>query len=764
MKSLLSRLQLGLRPRFLLAVFLAVMPALGLILFNAAEGRRVAAEQSERSAVQWSSVIANYQRDLERQARTLVAVLARDPVLLTADPAGCNERLGDLLFNAVKEPDNFFNFVAADLNGDIYCSARQGSAGNMHIRDRVYFHKVLETRSVYVDDYIYGKIIKAPIIPVAGPIFDARGELRGVMLVTINLAWIAKTMAPRLPAGAVLRIYDTQGTVLVQSPSHEEAVGQRGSDFEKVRACGANGVFTGMESDGTERLYACSLIPYGEHAFHVAIGVPRDQAYAEADRVLQRSLALFLLVTVGVMIGAWVFGSTLIVKDVQRLMAAAREMALGHLGTRVQARRTDEIGQLERAFNDMAVALETSAKEALAHEAALDAEVTNRRALQGKLLSSLQQLEEKEKAKTRFLAAAGHDLRQPVAAAGLFLEALKLSAPNPRQSELIDKLDQTVGIFTNQLERLLDISKFDAGLITPVLSTFNLAEVFSGLMQNFTPTARQQKLHLHLFLPARQTLRVRSDLHLLRSVLMNLVSNALKFTPEGGILVSARQRGDQVLIQVWDSGIGISPDELPFIFDEFYQVGNPQRNRHAGLGLGLSICQRTMAVLGGEVSCRSTLGRGSVFSFRLALTAEPHETLAPVTDSAVPAAGNGLWLRGKRVVVVEDDALVADGLRSLLQALGVRVQYFPNAEEALAHEACAAADFYISDYSLGGQRNGLEFLQAVQQTRPQRVRAVVITGETSTEFMQRVASSPWPVLHKPVNFDKLVASLLAQDA
>jgi hypothetical protein len=135
--NLLSRLRLGLRQRFLLAVFLAVISALGLILFNAAEGRRLVAEQSERSAVQWSGVIANYQRDLERQARTLVAVLARDPALFTAGHAGCNKHFADLLFNAVKEPDNFFNFVAADLNGNIYCSARQATAGNMHIRDRV---------------------------------------------------------------------------------------------------------------------------------------------------------------------------------------------------------------------------------------------------------------------------------------------------------------------------------------------------------------------------------------------------------------------------------------------------------------------------------------------------------------------------------------------------------------------------------------------------------------------------------------------------
>ena len=368
---LLPRLRLGLRQRFLLAVFLAVIPALGLILFNAAEGRRIAAEQSERSAVQWSGVIANYQRDLELQARTLVAVLARDPGLLTTDHAGCNKHFADLLFNAIKEPDNFSNFVAADLDGNIYCAARQGTAGNMHIRDRVYFRKVLETRSIFVDNYVLGKISNVPVIPVAGPIFDAGGELRGVMLVTINLSWIAKTIAPRLPPGAVLKIFDSKGTVLVQLPGHDVAVGKRGLDFDKVRACGADRVFAGSESNGAEYLYACSLIPYGEHAFHVAIGIPRAQVYAEANQVQQRSLALFLLVTFAVMGGAWFFGNSLVVNEIQRLMMASREIASGLLGTRIETRRNDEIGQLAMAFNEMAAALDAHAKDALAREDAL---------------------------------------------------------------------------------------------------------------------------------------------------------------------------------------------------------------------------------------------------------------------------------------------------------------------------------------------------------------------------------------------------------
>jgi diguanylate cyclase (GGDEF)-like protein len=355
----------------LLAVFLAVIPALALILFNAAESRRLVAEQAERSVIQWSGVITNYQRDLEHQARTLVAVLARDSAVFNSNHTVCNEHFAELLLNAIKEPDNFSNFVAADLKGNIYCSARQGTANNMHIRDRVYFRKVLETKSVFVDDYVFGKISNVPVIPIAGPIFDADGELRGVMLVTVNLSWIAKTMSQRLPPGAVLKIYDSKGTVLVQLPDHDSAVGKSSLDFEKIRACGTNKIFTGIENNRTEYLYACSLIPYGEHAFHVAIGVPRTQAYAEADQVMQRSLALFLLTTLVVMGSAWVFGNSLIIKGIQRLMLASREIASGRLSTRMDTHRTDEIGQLEIAFNEMAAALESSEKDARAREDAL---------------------------------------------------------------------------------------------------------------------------------------------------------------------------------------------------------------------------------------------------------------------------------------------------------------------------------------------------------------------------------------------------------
>jgi PAS domain S-box-containing protein len=376
-----------------------------------------------------------------------------------------------------------------------------------------------------------------------------------------------------------------------------------------------------------------------------------------------------------------------------------------------------------------------------------------------KLLDSLHQLEEKELAKTRFLAAAGHDLRQPIAAANLFVDALKLASPTLLQSKLIDRLDQSMNTFAGLLERLLDISKFDAGLIKPQISSFNLAELFNWLEQNFAETAQNKQLHFRLYFPMKHTLIVRTDIGLLQSVLMNLVSNAIKFTAHGGILVSARLRGNTVLLQVWDTGIGIAEHDIAHIFDEFYQVANPERNREVGLGLGLAICRRAMSLLDGEVTCRSRSSGGSVFALTLPLNGAAHEVEAVPTSDSTTEIANAMFAHGKRVVILEDDPLVADGLLNLLQGLGAQVRHFRNAEEALRHSDIVNTDYYIVDYSLGGKLTGLEFLQTVQRQQPVPIRAVVVTGETSSQFIHRVADSPWPILHKPINYAKLAANL-----
>lgn len=385
-------------------------------------------------------------------------------------------------------------------------------------------------------------------------------------------------------------------------------------------------------------------------------------------------------------------------------------------------------------------------------------DITEQKMTEEKLLESLRKLEEKERAKTRFLAAAGHDLRQPVAAAGLFVYALKHTQPTLQQNELIEKLGQSMNAFSDLLKQLLDISKFDAGVIKPQLTTFNLAGQCEWLEQTFAQTSLDHKIKFHLFFSTNKLLLVRTDIGLLRSVLMNLVSNAIKFTVRGGILISARPRGACVLIQIWDTGIGISQANLPLVFDEFYQVANQQRNREAGLGLGLSICQRAMSLLGGKITCHSRPGQGSVFEFSLPLIEEHREIVRHGNHLWTDAAGE-IFVPGTRVVVLEDDELVASGLISVLRGFGAEVRHFYNTEDALLQDDIIDADYFIVDYALNGALTGIEFLASLQRRQHAPLRAVVVTGETSSQFISSVSGIPWPLLHKPIDFEKLALAL-----
>lgn len=386
-------------------------------------------------------------------------------------------------------------------------------------------------------------------------------------------------------------------------------------------------------------------------------------------------------------------------------------------------------------------------------------DITDRVEQEEKLRDTLHQLEEKELSRSRFLAAAGHDLRQPVAAANLFLDMLKLTVPSRQQSELIERLDQSMKIFSNQLTRLLDISRFDAGLIKPEIRAIDLTGVFDWLEQNFAQPALDKQLRFKFHFPLNRPLIVRADRDLLEAVLMSLVSNAIKFTAHGGILISARQRGDRVLLQVWDTGIGIAEADLPHIFDEFFQVSNPQRNRNAGLGLGLSIGQRAVGLLDSKIVCRSHPGRGSVFEFSLPLSDDTPETERPQTQTLPTVPADRSLFDGKNVVVLEDDELVSYAQTSLLRGLNARVLHFHNAEDALQQQATLEADYYIVDYSLGTGLTGYEFLQALQQRRQPPIRAVILTGETPSRLAAHIPEGSWPILHKPANLNQIISSL-----
>ena len=375
------------------------------------------------------------------------------------------------------------------------------------------------------------------------------------------------------------------------------------------------------------------------------------------------------------------------------------------------------------------------------------------------LREAIQAAESASRAKSRFLAAASHDLRQPVQSIRFFTDALRRGERSPAHARIADQLALSVNSLSDLLETLLDISKLDAGLVIADGSPLDIEAIFQSIDREFSLAAMAKDLRFKLAFPAR-SVRVLSDATLLMRLLRNLIDNAIKYTTHGGVLIGLRIRRRHVVFQVWDSGVGIAKADLKPIFDEYYQVGNAERDPGYGLGLGLSIVRRLAGVLGTEVRCRSRAGRGSVFEFSLPRAAdmpldeEPGVTLAP--PPAPPSER-----RWRRLAIVEDNALVAEALELALEAEADEIVSFRSAESALHDERCWSADAWITDLRLPGL-NGLQLLEQIAKLGGRIPPAVILTGDTAPERISLIQGAPWPVLFKPVNLDVLLQALIAQ--
>lgn len=381
------------------------------------------------------------------------------------------------------------------------------------------------------------------------------------------------------------------------------------------------------------------------------------------------------------------------------------------------------------------------------------------------LNESRNEINRKEQAKSRFLAAAGHDLRQPLAATNLFIGALKLTELTAEQSQLVQHLGHAMSTFNGLLDSLLNISKLDAGIIKPEFASINVVEIVNWLEQSFLPLARERQLGFRLYFPVKYPLFTYSDINLIKSVLMNLVSNAIKYTKAGGIMVSFRRCGGNVLIQVWDTGIGMKHEQIEHIFDEFYQIDNPQRDRKNGLGLGLAIAKRAMTLLGGKIECRSREGRGTVFEFKLPLdTISGEASLHDGREYLQEEDVCELIVSHKQIVVVEDDTLVSQAMISWLEGMGGKVRCFQSAEDALNSPDILNAEIYIADYMLGGKLNGIDFLNQLGERYGKPVNAILMTGDTSPAFMRQAEHCDWRVIYKPIDISKLLSAISVQAA
>ena len=354
------------------------------------------------------------------------------------------------------------------------------------------------------------------------------------------------------------------------------------------------------------------------------------------------------------------------------------------------------------------------------------------------------QLELANLAKSRFLAAASHDLRQPLHALNLFLDQRRSETSQVERSRLDAQIDTAVAAMNELFNSLLDISKLDAGVLAPSISEFPIYHLLKRIETTFVATARENGLRLRA---VSSRAWVRSDFILLERVLLNLVSNAVRYTERGGVVIGCRHRNGRLRIDVCDSGIGIPEHQRRNIFGEFYQLDSGEKDRRGGLGLGLAIVDRLCGLLDHPFELTSSAGRGSCFSVLVpsapAVTAQaPLDAPRALVDSE----------QGKLVMVIDDNELVRDGTRGLLKSWGCLVVTAESEDAAMAKLAdhVRRPDLIISDYHLAQGKAGFELIDRLRRACGAQIPAFLISGDTAPERLREASASGYYLLHKPV--------------
>jgi two-component system, sensor histidine kinase len=363
-----------------------------------------------------------------------------------------------------------------------------------------------------------------------------------------------------------------------------------------------------------------------------------------------------------------------------------------------------------------------------------------------------QAAEEANVAKSRFLAAAGHDLRQPLHALGFFVDALQEHTLPADGRTVVSNIRRSVDVMEDLFNSLLDVSRLDAGIVRPRITTIPLAPLIERVRVEFESAARQKGLSLEVI---RCSLFVRSDPVLLERIIRNLVANAIRYTDRGRVVVGARRGLETVRIEVWDSGRGIPQDKHREIFQEFRQLENPERDRRKGLGLGLAIVERLVKLLDHPLELRSQLGKGSMFAVSVPRGRR---------EEFVPGEADGQIVVDRDVadsliLIIDDEPDVRNSMQALLGKWRC---------EVIAAESCTAMleklvsvqrlpDLIVSDYRLQGKENGIDVVARLREEFNAQVPALLITGDTGPEQLREAEESGLHILHKPLNPSRLRA-------
>jgi two-component system CheB/CheR fusion protein len=414
------------------------------------------------------------------------------------------------------------------------------------------------------------------------------------------------------------------------------------------------------------------------------------------------------------------------------------EVALAARGTRALLVNALEIREEPRAGRKILVTIE---------------DITERKRVSEALEAARRMAEQANLGKSRFLAAASHDLRQPLQTLTLLRGILAKRIRDPSGARLIAKLEETLGAMSGMLNTLLDINQLEAGIVRPEIAEFPIGSLLDRLRTEFVYHVTTKQLDWRV---VASGLTVRSDPRLLEQMLRNLLANAVKYTERGKILLGCRRRGDRLRVEVWDTGIGIPAGQLKAVFEEFRQLDNAARERSRGLGLGLSIVQRICGLLGHAVDVRSWPGGGSVFAIEVPLGASRPRLPGGAEGTDALAGPSGA------ILIVEDDPAVREMLALLFEGEGHQATAVAGAGEALALAArgALAPDVIVADYNLPGDMTGVEVIARLRQSLRRDVPAVILTGDIASGTLRKIAEADCVHLSKPAEPEVLTRQIL----
>ncbi len=488
-------------------------------------------------------------------------------------------------------------------------------------------------------------------------------------------------------------------------------------------------------ADGKARPSLAAWIPVPAPGWFVYVEEPVAEAFAPLYATVTRT-ALVLITSVALCIVLGLALARRMAAPIRLLQTGAARIGEGKLDERVSITTGDELETLANEFNTMAERL---------HE--------SRSGLELKIEERTRALAQANSAKSRFLAVASHDLRQPVHALGLYVAQAKEARDDAVRDSLIGRIESSWLSISSLLDALLDISKLDANTLQVNLTKFDVQSVLNSIEQSFAVLARAKGLRMRI---RSSRLVLASDAALLERILQNLVSNALRYTREGGVLVGVRHRGSHARIDVWDTGAGIAPDETAHIFDEFYRGeaggGHAGGGEAGGMGLGLAIVRRLAQLIDVTVTVRSMPGKGSLFSITV-----PLAPAGSVADVPAPHEMSETGFAGGLALIIDDDPHARDAACGLLTQWGWEVIGAACSEDALA--ACIRdPDVIVCDYHLAHE-NGADAIARIRAARAEEIPAVLVSGDVTEELRTHAARLSLHLLHKPLQAAKLRAML-----